>query len=133
MESVFRYLVVIAAVLSTIFWAMPYFDYMWFSNEQLYLLDQNGLGATIPGSEVTYWGTLFVWLILSVGLFYFNRFARVSFIAFYALSLVLGLFYGVQVLTPYESTISTLIGLADGAIITMAYLTSISGKFENDS
>ena len=133
MESIFRYLVVITASLSVLFWGMPYFDYMWFSNEQLNLLDQNGLGAVIRGSDFTYWATLLVWLLLSVGLFFYNSIARVGFIAFYALSLVLGLFYGVQVLTPYESTISSLIGLADGAIIAMAYLTSVGGKFASSS
>jgi hypothetical protein len=133
MESIFRYLVVATAALTVLFWAMPYFDYMWFSDEQLNLLDQNGLGAVILGNDFIYWGTLLIWLALSVGLFFYLRFARVGFIAFYVLSLGLGLFYGVQVLTPYESTISSLIGLADGAIIAIAYLTSVGGKFAKNS
>lgn len=133
MEIIFRYLVVISASLTVLFWGMPYFDYMWFSDEQLNLLDQNGLGAVIPGGDFTYWGTLLVWLLLSVGLFFYNGIARVGFVAFYALSLVLGLLYGIQIHTPYESTISSLIGLADGAIIAMVYLTTIASKFSRSS
>lgn len=69
MESIFRFLVVLAALLSILFWGMPYIDYMWLSNEQLYLLDKNGLGGEISGNEITYWGALTIWLALSVGLF----------------------------------------------------------------
>ncbi|WP_062817712.1 hypothetical protein [Alcanivorax sp. NBRC 102024] len=133
MESIFRFLVVLAALLSILFWGMPYIDYMWLSNEQLYLLDKNGLGGEISGNEIAYWGALTIWLALSVGLFFYNRFARLGFVAFYIFSLALNLFHGVQVLSPYESTISSLICLADGAIIATAYLTSIGGKFASGS
>ncbi|MDO3387776.1 hypothetical protein QWI17_18175 [Gilvimarinus sp. SDUM040013] len=133
MESIFRGLVVFAAVLSLIFWSMPYFDYMWLSNEQLYLLDQDGFGAVIPTSHLTYWGTLVVWLVLLIGLFFFNRFARIGFVAFYFFSVVLGLCYGLRIHTAYEVTILNLMGLADGAIIAIAYLTSVGAKFEKQS
>ena len=130
MKSIYRYLIVLCALLTVVFWTMPYFDYMWFSNEQLHLLDKNGLGAKIPGNDFTYWGTLFIWLLLSAGLFLYNKRARSAFVGFYIISTLSGLFYGVQVLTPYEATISALINLADGTILTMAYLTSVGTMFE---
>ena len=133
MESIFRYLVVISAALTILFWGMPYIDYMWFSIEQIHLLDQSGLGTVIPVSDVLYWGILFIWLVLSVGLFFYNPLARTGFIVFYILSFVFGLLGGIQVVTPYESAIASLIGLADGAIITLAYLTSVGAKFESCS
>jgi len=129
MEKLFRSLLLVNAVLTTIFFTIPYFDYMWLPYEQLLLLDQSGTGTIIPNSNIVYWGFLTIWLLLTFGLFFYNNLARIGFVVFYIISLLSTLFYGVEVLAPYESLLSSLIGLADGAILVLMYLTNVANKF----
>lgn len=63
-------------------------------------------------------------------MFFYNKVLRSAFGIFYVLSLALIPFYGIQILTPYEAIISNLIGLVDGAILAVAYLTLIGSKFD---
>src|SRR5690554_251800 len=116
MAFIFRSMVSITILLTVVLWAMPYFVYMWFSNEQLYLLDQSGTGSVIPASELMVWGQLVLWLSLSVGLFFYSPAARTGFIVCYILSLIVVPLNGVQVYSPYEALISGMLGLADGAV-----------------
>lgn len=133
MEAIFRSLVVAMALLTVLFWSMPYVDYIWLSVEQLQLLEQGGLGSVIPGRELAYWGELAVWLGLSVGLFFYIKAARIGFLVFYCIVMARSFFDGVQILSPYEAAISSILGLADGAILALAYFTSIAAKFERNS
>tara|TARA_B110000967_G_scaffold200584_1_gene236610 strand:+ start:70 stop:435 length:366 start_codon:yes stop_codon:yes gene_type:complete len=120
-------------VLSIIFWSLPSIDFLWLTEDEMLLLDQGGLGANLPYSELWYCASLVIWLVLSVGLYFYNKLARVGFVLMYALSFVLVFFNGVQVLTPLEGALSTLIGLQDGAILAVAYLTGLGAKFEQNS
>ena len=133
MESIFRVLVVGAAVLSIVFWCIPVFDYMWLTNEQLQILDLGGFGSYISDSRIFYWGTLTIWLLLSIGLLFYVNIARFAFVICMVIVHVLSFFYGISILSPLEAFIGSLITMADGAIITMMYLTSISGKFNENT
>ena len=133
MESIFRVLVVGTAVLSVVFWCIPVFDYMWLTNEQMQILDLGGFGSYIPHNQIFYWGTLTIWLLLSIGLLFYVNIARFGFVIFMVIVHVLSFFYGISILSPLEAFIGSLITMADGAIITMMYLTSISGKFNENT
>lgn len=133
MRSIFRVLVTVTIFATALFWAMPFIDFMWYSNEQLILLDQNGLGSSITASYTLYWFQLGLWVLVSVGLFLFVKLARTAFVALYLVNSFAALFYGIQVLTPIEVFLSNFIGLADGAIIALMYFTSISEEFRESS
>ena len=133
MESIFRFLVVASALLSITFWSVPYIDFLWLSIEQMQILDLGGFGAIMPTFEITYWGTLVVWLVISGGLFFYIKAARPAFVVFMAINIVLGLFYGISILSPLEVFIGSVLAMVDGAIITMMFLTSISGKFSENT
>ena len=133
MEKLFRSLIIINAVLSTLFWSMPLIDYMWLSNDQIYLLDQAGFGAFIPNSIFVYWLTLSVWLALFLGLFFYIKVARTGYVIMAFVTFVISFFYGIQVMSPYEAALGYVITLNDGGIIAIAYLTSIGVNFEKSS
>ena len=133
MDSIFRSIVLFAAVITIVFWSVPYFDYVWLSEEQMVLLDQGGLGAYVEGSDLINWGALAIWLVISVGLFFFMPLAKPAFIAFYALSFITTPLYGIHVLTSYEMLMSNLLGLTDGIIVAMLLFTSVGTRFAKSS
>lgn len=129
MEFIFRSLLVFTAVLTCVFWCAPYANIITPSLDQLLLLQQNGLGASLPNSVYAYWGSFVIWQTLILGLFFYSSIARVGFVVFYAINSVATLFYGMQVYLPYENFLLNLLGLADGAILAIMYLTSVNSKF----
>ncbi len=132
MESIYRILVVGGALLAIVFWSMPFIDYMWYSNEELQILDLGGFGSKLPASQIYYWGTLILWLAISVGLFFYNKIARTAFVVSLIYFLVVGLFDGILVLSPIEAALSQIITLSDGALLVIMYLTSINAKFNEN-
>ena len=129
MHLIFRVLVSLAMIATALFWSMPYIDYMWYPTDQLSLLDQNGLGASLHTGIIFYWFELGLWLIVSLGLFFYIPIARTAFIVLYLALTPLIFFSGIQVLTPIETFLSSILGLLDGAIIAIMYFTSVSEKF----
>ena len=132
MESIFRILVVGGALLAIVFWAIPYFDYMWLSNEEMQILDLGGFGSKLPASDLYYWVTLILWLVISAGLYFYINIARVAFVVCMVLFTVIGLFDGILILSALEATLSTIITLSDGALIVLMYFTSIADKFSKN-
>ena len=80
MDKIFRWIIVISTLLFIIAWLLPYYDYLWLSDEQLDLLSYDGSGSSIPSSPLIYWGWFFTWLTISVCLFFFVPIARKVFV-----------------------------------------------------
>ena len=121
MTQLFRSIVIISTALTIVFYGLPYIDYMWYSNEQLYLLDQDGLDATFTSNDYIYWGLLITWVLLAIGLYFFNKFSRACFSVLILITLLSSLLYGVRVLSPYEMLLSAAISMSDGAIFCLLY------------
>ena len=133
MELKFRVIVIFTAFISILLWEMPYIDYEFFSDNELSLLNQSGFGSSIPFSNFLYWGSLAVWLLIYVGIYLYSNVAKFGFIVMCVVSAIATAFYGIQVYSPYESVIGNLLGLANGAILAMSYLSPIGDKFAKNS
>ena len=133
MATLFRYLVVISSVLFVAYWSLPYVDYNWLTEEELRLIGADGYGSIFPISLFIYWSMFVIWLTLSIGLFFYVRIARTGFLVFIIVSTCASFFWGFRVLAPYEIVIGNIIGFSDGAILAMAYFTSVDSKFSNES
>ncbi len=79
MEKLFRYIVVISTVLFVVFWLLPYFDYLWLTEDELQLVSVDTYGSYIPNHPLIYCGLFAVWLALSIGLFFYVNVARTGF------------------------------------------------------
>jgi hypothetical protein len=133
MKSLFRYIVAISTALFVVLWLLPFFDYMWLSPDELDLAAAAGFGSYIPSHIAIYWSLFIAWLIISIGLFFFSRIARTSFVILLVATTIAGFFSGFSVLTPLSAGISGIVILSDGVIITMAYLTSVSKYFSEST
>lgn len=129
MIAIFRLLVVIQALLTALYWLLPYFDYHWLSVDELLVLEESGTGAVFIAGSSFAWTIFTVWMALSLGLYFFVRLAREAFVVFYLATFGLALFMGVQVLTPLEQVVLGVLQVGDGMLIAVAYFTSVSQKF----
>lgn len=129
MRNLFRYVVAISTILFVVLWILPYFHYLWLTEEELNLAAAQGYGSYIPGHPLIYWGLFAAWLAVSIGLFFFVAIARTAFVFLLVATAVANFFWGFWVMPPFSAGISGLVAVADGAIVTMIYLTSVSNHF----
>ncbi len=120
MVKLFRWLV-IATLVFNIFWAV--FPYLWnyiYSNEEIDLILQDGMGGSLSRNLTYIFGAAYI--LLSIGLLRLKYWAKVGFAIFIFLSLILSPFFGVSVLGRYDVFLSSIIGLSYGVILTLAFL-----------
>lgn len=129
MEKLFRYVVIISITLFVLYWLLPFVEHYWLTEEQLQVSNYANWGSYIPYHPVIYWGLFVIWIVISVGLFFFVRLARTAFVIMNVLTIAAGFFWGFRVLTPASAVVSDLVVLTDGVILTMAFLGSIASKF----
>ena len=110
---------------------MPLIDHLWLTQEQLNLARYDTWGSSIPNHPLIYWGMFTIWLVISIGLFFFVPFARTAFVIMQFISLVASFFWGFLVQSPASAAIGSMLGLSDGVILAMLFLTSVANKFKN--
>lgn len=100
------------------------------SQETWDALAWQGVGAwlTIPPSFA--WLFLLVSVAVSVGLWSFSASARWVFAALSVFSVITSLLGGIQVQTALGSYLGTMAGMANGAILVMAYTPPLRQQFE---
>lgn len=128
LRQVFRWLVIVSTLAYLLLFFMPAIP-LQLSRDVASLRAQSGYGAAFPSWPWFPWLFLLVWLIASVGLFFFQNWARGLFAALYVLVLVLRLTQGTIVHLPIEGLLSELVSLADGAILALAFTEPIASYF----
>lgn len=130
MSKLFDSLILVSLALTVLFWVAPLFDESWLSVEAIDLLGANGWGAFIPNPGFLYWPFLAYWVVVSIGLLKrINAFRTIYFSGLVVLG-VASFGLGFMVLSPVEAGLYNLINLLDGAIVTLAYFTSVSNEFK---
>jgi len=133
MNKLFRYIVAISTVLFIVTWFLPYYDYMWLTEEELNLANANMANSYIPNTATFFWVQSIIWVAVSIGLFLYIPIARTAFLILMVLSFIAVFFSGFYVMPPLQAGINSIIGLSDGVILSMAYLTSVAKCFEKNT
>lgn len=129
LDGFFNILVVISIVLTIAIWGLPYVQPFYLSDQDFNLLSYAGYGAILPSNNFIYWGLFIFWLIVGVGLIMRSSLMRTIYLCGIVVTVLLSFFWGFSVATPLESVVFSVINMIDGALITMAYLTSVSRSF----
>ena len=131
MNKPFNIAVISALVLSTIFWALPFLDHYYLSDEAIELLGANGWGSIIPNSSLIYWGLYVFWVLVSAGLILRLSIARSAYAGGIIIIGIANFAWGFRVHTPLEAGIGNIIAMLDGAILVMCFFTSVCHEFTN--
>jgi hypothetical protein len=130
MEKLFRYFVATSILLTIAYWLIPYVDISWLPEDELRLLQADGYKALIPRHPAIYWGLFFVWIFTLIGLLFFKKIARTAYFGLFVLMTLAEPFFGYLVLSPIEAMIDNILAVAQGAILAMAYLTTVGARFK---
>ena len=132
MVKIFRILVVLSTISYACFIIAPYIDYSFLTEKEIDVLSWDGYSAAYIFPEWLEWLSILVWIPLAIGMYLFNPIARKIYLVLTIVFFVDALFTGLVVKTSYEIALYQLTSFFDGAVLTMAYLTtSIGNKFEN--
>ena len=129
MVRLFRALVLTSTFLFVVIGFMPFFNHLWLTPDQLHVLSYDGAGSLIPAHPLLYWGQMVLWVVVSVGLFFFISIARTAFLVLNVISVVATFFWGFRIIPPEAAALGGIVQMADGAILVMAYFTSVAERF----
>ena len=130
MLNIYRWTIAISTALWLVFWFLPYFDAGWYTNEEINLLMWDGWAAKIQTSDTSTWLLFAAWLSCSIGLFFTIKYTRECFVVLVVGTTLLSYFMGFRVTAPIDSVLLNFVTMADGAVIYMAYFSSVSERFK---
>lgn len=93
------------------------------------LLRHDGSMAILPLPTFVVGLLVLLWVAAAIGLWQFNRHARLGFLLLTVTSVALTALGGVAVQLPFEEVLEYAVALMDGAILAMAYFSPLKGKF----
>lgn len=130
MKRIFQSIVVASLLLHVIWFFMPYAWIYIYKGDEADLLSWANYGALVDVNGSIPYLILFAYLIASVGLVLLKKWARTVFLALTISSVALSLVLGFIVSPPLDAAIGYIVALADGSILTIAYLTSLGSEFK---
>lgn len=117
----------------TVWYVLPYIEVRFQSADTVDLLSFSGYNAKVRVESWVFNVSHLVFLAASVLMYFFIAIGRSVFLWFYLFWLVLRVFMGVDIQTGLSGTLGSIIGLLDGAIIYMAYFSSVERYFGTDN
>ena len=130
MLNIYRWTIVISTGLWLVLWFLPVIDSGWYTEEQMNLLMWDGWSAEIVSSQSSDWLLFAAWLSCSIGLFFTVKYTRECFVFLAIATTLLSFFWGFRVSAPLENVLISIINMADGAVIYMAYFSSVRERFK---
>jgi hypothetical protein len=129
MITLYRALVIISTTSYLLFIGIGYVDSSFLSKEELDILSWGGYGASIQMPAFLHWALVASWVPLAFGMYLFKPLARKLYLWLVIIFILANPFFGLFVATGYEYMLYHISTFLDGAILVMAYYTSISNEF----
>ena len=133
MRKIFLTLVITALVLQVSWFFLPYSWNYIYNKEELALLSWHGYGAYLDIYGPIPYLILVLYGAVSIGLVYFKKWARTAFVALTVISIITTPLWGFAVSPAIDGIIGYIITLADGAVLSIAFLTSLGAEFEQNA
>lgn len=129
LEKIFKALIISSIATYIILLFLPYLDSFYLSQEEIDVLSWNNYGSVFPIPNWFAWIMFGINLLIVCGLYFYVRIARTMYLWLFIILILMNPFMGIQTNTGLEGLFYQLISTLDGAILAVAYLTSINEKF----
>ena len=129
MTNFFRGLVLVNLIAFLVWYALPWFDEPFLSEQTINVLSWYGYEAIINVPAMINYFLLSAAVVIEVGLCFFIRISRPLFLILIVGEILLIPFQGLHVETGISRMLGAFVGVLDGAIIVMTFLPPIGNKF----
>jgi hypothetical protein len=126
----YRALLIVSTIGFLILWFLPYTNYSNSSEYELSLLSGNSYESILPNNDLIYWSLFAIWMILSIGLYFYKKIARALFLIMIIVTSLANFFWGYRVFTPLEAGLVNAISISDGAILVLVYFSALNSRFQ---
>lgn len=133
MKGIFRGLVVGGLLIQALLFFSPYGWPYIYSDEELNLLSWHGLGASYDVFGVIPYAFVIAYIVVSLGLLAYQSWLRIAFLILTIVGILLMPFSGLQVYAPYDNPFASALGLMDGAILAILFLTEFAKEFQSSA
>ena len=133
LTEIFRGLILVSTFLYVVYLLLPFVPANWYSDSTLELLSFSGSDAILDIPVPIYHAISLAWLLTAVGMYFYIPIARSAFVWLYVITVPIDIVGGVVVTPGLDMAILSLSTLLDGAIIAIAYLTSVERLFVGDT
>jgi len=130
MKRIFQLIVLGSLTLQVLWFVLPYTWTYFYTGEELDLLSWAGLGASFDINGPIPYAFLFAYGIASIGLISLKKWARLLFLFLTIGTVISSPVWGFIVSPPIDASIGYLLALADGSILTIAYLSVLGSEFK---
>ena len=129
MIKLYRTLIIVSTISYLIFAGVGYVDSRFLTKDELDLLSWASYGAIIKFPPLLHWGLVFSWVPLAIGMYFFKPIARKIYLWLSIIFILANPFVGFAVFTGYEMMLYQATTFLDGAILALAYFSSIANEF----
>lgn len=129
MKTLYRGLVLGTLLLYGIWFFIPDAWPYLYSPDIVDLLYWNSYGALIYIPNILLYLMAIAYVIVSLGLYFFKKWARNAFVVLTIISLFMVLVNGASIQMGLSGFLATLIGYGDSAILVTSYLSTVSNYF----
>lgn len=133
MIKIYRTLVIVSLMSFGLYMGLPYFDAAFLNEDEIKVLAWGGYGSIITYPQWLGWVLTFVWIPIAIGMVFFYPIARKVYVLLTVVFIVMNPLSGLMVLTGLQAMVYEITTLLDGAILTMAYFTSINEEFKKNA
>lgn len=130
MKRIFQIIVLGSLALQFIWFLLPYSWSFLYEGEELNLLSWSNYGAYFDVNGLISYVILAAYVTVSIGLVLLKKLARTGFLFLTVGQIISSPAWGFAVSPPLDGSIGYITSMADGAILTIAYLTSLGSQFE---
>jgi len=127
--SIYRILIVVSTAIFVVFYWLPYFDSPLYTVDMNELRKWDGLDAAVEVTLTVQVGLFAMGLAAPLLMYFFIVGSREIFLLTTLTFAAANIGFGARVLMPLDMFLGGLVNIADGAILAIAYLTSLSERW----
>ena len=130
MDKLFKSLILISTLGYILWFFQPYNISYIYDQDTLRVLEWSGFGGNYYLLFYISYVILVLYIISAIGMLLYLKWARALFAVLTVVTILLAPFSGVGVSTSIDGFLQYIINLCDGAVLFMAYFSSISSNFK---
>lgn len=108
---------------------LPFLQSRFIAQDTAIALSWDGYGALLPLPRSIVWLSMLLYVAVAIGLYSFSASARLLFLLLTAFWAVAALIGGLHVYSAFGAFLGGIVGLGDGAMLALAYVSPLRKRF----